>query len=80
MAKEAAGIVLLDKDLGVLSQGVTYGRTTYGNTVKRVPCIVPSCPGMRSCTQGPLLAERRPGETGMYFFPTLCRRLNRAHM
>ena len=49
VAKEAAGIVLLDKDLSVLSQGITYGRTTYGNTIKRAPCLLPICPGMRSC-------------------------------
>ncbi|KAK9846484.1 hypothetical protein WJX81_005045 [Elliptochloris bilobata] len=36
VAKEAAGIVLLEKDLGVLSAGVTYGRITYGNTIKYI--------------------------------------------
>ena len=32
VAKEAADIVLLDKDLGVLVQGVREGRTTFANT------------------------------------------------
>ncbi|HOT08039.1 MAG: Copper-exporting P-type ATPase B [Methanosaeta sp. PtaB.Bin039] len=36
VAKEAADIVLLDKDLGVLSQGVLEGRKTFSNTMKYV--------------------------------------------
>jgi Mg2+-importing ATPase len=36
VAKEAADIVLLDKDLGVLSQGVIEGRRTFSNTMKYV--------------------------------------------
>jgi Mg2+-importing ATPase len=36
VAKEAADIVLLDKDLGVLVQGVRDGRTTFANTLKYV--------------------------------------------
>jgi Mg2+-importing ATPase len=36
VAKEAADIVLLDKDLGVLVQGVRQGRTTFANTLKYV--------------------------------------------
>ena len=36
VAKEAADIVLLDKDLGVLVQGVREGRTTFANTLKYV--------------------------------------------
>ncbi|MCB5181617.1 magnesium-translocating P-type ATPase [Streptomyces antimicrobicus] len=34
IAKESADIVLLEKDLTVLEQGVVQGRTTFGNTVK----------------------------------------------
>src|SRR5437763_5785035 len=36
VAKEAADIVLLEKDLGVLVQGVCEGRTTFANTLKYV--------------------------------------------
>ena len=36
VAKEAADIVLLDKDLGVLVHGVREGRTTFANTLKYV--------------------------------------------
>jgi len=36
VAKEAADIVLLDKDLGVLVQGVREGQTTFANTLKYV--------------------------------------------
>jgi P-type Mg2+ transporter len=36
VAKEAADIVLLEKDLGVLAQGVLAGRTTFANTLKYV--------------------------------------------
>ena len=36
VAKEAADIVLLDKDLAVLCQGVREGRTTFANTLKYV--------------------------------------------
>ncbi len=36
VAKEAADIVLLKKDLGVLTQGVGEGRTTFANTLKYV--------------------------------------------
>lgn len=36
VAKEAADIVLLDKDLGVLINGVKEGRTTFSNTLKYV--------------------------------------------
>ena len=34
VAKEAADVVLLDKDLRVLNVGVMAGRSTYGNTIK----------------------------------------------
>ena len=34
VAKEAADIVLLEKDLGVLVQGVREGRTTFANTLE----------------------------------------------
>jgi P-type Mg2+ transporter len=36
VAKEAADIVLLEKDLGVLEQGVEEGRITFANTLKYV--------------------------------------------
>ncbi|MEV8532064.1 magnesium-translocating P-type ATPase [Streptomyces sp. NPDC051211] len=36
IAKESADIILLEKDLTVLEQGVIQGRTTFGNTVKYV--------------------------------------------
>jgi P-type Mg2+ transporter len=36
VAKDAADIVLLEKDLGVLVQGVIEGRTTFANTLKYV--------------------------------------------
>jgi Mg2+-importing ATPase len=36
VAKEAADIVLLEKDLGVLVDGVREGRTTFANTLKYV--------------------------------------------
>jgi len=36
VAKEAAEIVLLEKDLGVLVQGVREGRNTFANTLKYV--------------------------------------------
>src|SRR5512144_1259536 len=36
VAKEAADIVLLEHDLGVLVQGVREGRTTFANTLKYV--------------------------------------------
>ena len=36
VAKEAADIVLLEKDLGVLVQGVREGRSTFANTLKYV--------------------------------------------
>lgn len=36
VAKEAADVLLLDKDLGVLAEGVTLGRRTFANTIKYV--------------------------------------------
>jgi Mg2+-importing ATPase len=36
VAKEAADIVLLEKNLGVLAEGVREGRTTFANTLKYV--------------------------------------------
>lgn len=36
VAKDAADIVLLDKDLGVLADGVTEGRRIFANTIKYV--------------------------------------------
>lgn len=36
VAKDAADVVLLDKDLGVLAEGVTEGRRIFSNTMKYV--------------------------------------------
>jgi Mg2+-importing ATPase len=36
VAKEAADIVLLEKDLGVLAEGIRQGRMTFANTLKYV--------------------------------------------
>lgn len=36
VAKEAADIVLLDKDLGVLADGITEGRRIFANTLKYI--------------------------------------------
>lgn len=36
VAKDAADLILLEKDLGVLAQGVVEGRRTLGNTLKYV--------------------------------------------
>jgi P-type Mg2+ transporter len=36
VAKDAADIVLLDKDLGVLAEGVMEGRRIFANTMKYV--------------------------------------------
>ncbi|HEY5399313.1 MAG TPA: magnesium-translocating P-type ATPase [Trebonia sp.] len=36
VAREAADVVLLDKDLGVLAEGVMEGRRIFGNTMKYV--------------------------------------------
>jgi Mg2+-importing ATPase len=36
VAKDAADIVLLDKDLGVLANGIAEGRRTFANTIKYV--------------------------------------------
>ncbi|MEU9179001.1 magnesium-translocating P-type ATPase [Streptomyces sp. NPDC048550] len=36
IAKESAEIILLEKDLTVLEQGVIQGRTTFGNTIKYI--------------------------------------------
>jgi P-type Mg2+ transporter len=36
VAKDAADIVLLDKDLGILADGIAEGRRTFANTIKYV--------------------------------------------
>ncbi|MEV7413763.1 magnesium-translocating P-type ATPase [Streptomyces sp. NPDC089919] len=36
IAKESADIILLEKDLTVLEQGVVQGRTVFGNTIKYI--------------------------------------------
>ncbi len=42
VAKEAADIILLQKDLLVLERGIEEGRTTYGNTIKYVKATASS--------------------------------------
>jgi Mg2+-importing ATPase len=42
VAKESADIILLEKDLGVLSDGVVEGRKTFGNTMKYVLMAISS--------------------------------------
>jgi len=34
VAKDAADVVLLEKDLKILDTGMVIGRITYGNTIK----------------------------------------------
>ena len=36
MARDAADIVLLDKDLGILADGIAEGRRIFANTIKYV--------------------------------------------
>lgn len=36
VAKEAAGIILLDKDLGVIADGISLGRRIFNNTIKYI--------------------------------------------
>lgn len=36
IAKESAGIILLKKDLNILSQGIREGRKAYGNIIKYI--------------------------------------------
>ncbi|MCI2057869.1 MAG: magnesium-translocating P-type ATPase [Oscillibacter sp.] len=36
VAKESAGVVLLEKDLGVLEEGILEGRKTYANMIKYI--------------------------------------------
>lgn len=36
IAKESADVILLEKDLMVLEQGVVEGRKTYGNMIKYI--------------------------------------------
>jgi Mg2+-importing ATPase len=40
VAKQAAAIVLLDKSLGVIAQGVALGRRTFANTLKYIRVTV----------------------------------------
>ncbi|MCL2403316.1 MAG: magnesium-translocating P-type ATPase [Coriobacteriia bacterium] len=42
IAKESANIILLEKDLMVLEQGVIEGRKVYGNTIKYIKMTVSS--------------------------------------
>lgn len=42
IAKESADIILLEKDLGVVGDGVTIGRLTFGNTLKYIVMAVSS--------------------------------------
>lgn len=40
VAKESADIVLLEKDLGVLSEGISIGRKTFANTIKYISVTI----------------------------------------
>jgi len=42
IAKESADIILLEQDLEVLSNGVVYGRQTFGNIIKYIKMTVSS--------------------------------------
>ena len=42
IAKESAGIILLEKDLTVLQDGILEGRKTYGNMIKYIKMTVSS--------------------------------------
>ena len=58
VAKDAADIVLLGKDLGILAGGVTEGRRIFSNTMKYVLMGTSSNFGnMFSAAGGSLLAE-----------------------
>ena len=40
IAKESADIILLEKDLMVLEQGIIEGRKTYANMIKYINCLL----------------------------------------
>jgi Mg2+-importing ATPase len=42
MAKDSADIILLEKNIGVVAEGVIVGRTTYGNTLKYIVMAISS--------------------------------------
>lgn len=42
IAKEASDIILLEKDLGVLENGIIQGRTVYGNILKYIKITIAS--------------------------------------
>lgn len=78
LAKDAAGIVLLDKDLGVLADGVTEGRRIFANTMKYVLMTTSSNFGSmfrrRRCIAVPALHPARPragfAPVPLEFFPS----------
>jgi Mg2+-importing ATPase len=63
VAKEAADIVLLEKDLEVLSQGVQEGRKTFANTLKYV--FMAPAPTSATCSAW-------PGRRYFYLFCRCC--------
>jgi len=42
IAKEAADVILMQKSLSVLAEGITEGRKTFGNTLKYIFCTISS--------------------------------------
>lgn len=64
-AKEAADVVMLDKDLATVCEGVLIGRKTYGNTIK---CALFSCPSSFDflCNTGQCAADRAHRRAGIY--------------
>ncbi|MDR1018732.1 MAG: magnesium-translocating P-type ATPase [Lachnospiraceae bacterium] len=42
IAKESADVILLEKDLNILEQGIVQGRTTFGNIMKYIKATVSS--------------------------------------
>lgn len=42
VAKESADVILMQKDLGVILEGIIEGRKTFGNTLKYIFCTISS--------------------------------------
>lgn len=42
IAKDSANIILLEKNIGVITDGIIVGRTTYGNTIKYILMAISS--------------------------------------
>jgi hypothetical protein len=55
IAKEAADVILLEKNLLVLEEGVEQGRVTHGAATHRLPCFCRVIEHMRRrCTRNPM--------------------------